>query len=279
MVANAKKDPPADGVREPAVAVPPKLRGLLHAGAFPVAVAAGAVLVALAPTWPARLAAAVYGLASAVLFGVSAAYHRSPLGSRRKAWLGRLDHMNILLLIASTYTPLRVLALRGWTRLSVLAVVWTGAAAGIVTKLIWRSAWRPAPRWVSTSLFIALGWVALFVLPQLLRSAGVLVLALILAGGSCTASVRSSTRGSGPIRHRGGSGSTRSSTQPPSWLTSPSTPRFHSSSTGELRQDPGSGSVRADRGDPRPFNADNSNYRNLCGSVTVPRDEPALHSR
>ena len=167
----------------PAGAAAPRLRGLLHAGAFPAALAAGAVLVALAPTWPARLAAAVYGVTSAVLFGVSAAYHRSPLGSRRRAWLGRLDHVNILLLIAGTYTPLMALALHGWTRLSVLAVVWAGAAAGIATKLIWRPAWRPAPRWVSTSLFIALGWVALFVLPQLLRAAGVLVLALILAGG------------------------------------------------------------------------------------------------
>jgi hemolysin III len=170
-------------VRGPAGAVVPRLRGLLHAGAFPVAVAAGAVLVALAPTWPARLAAAVYGVASAVLFGVSAAYHRSPLGSRRRAWLGRLDHVNILLLIAGTYTPLMALALHGWTRLSVLAVVWAGAAAGIATKLIWRPAWRPAPRWLGTSLFIALGWVALLVLPQLLRAAGVLVLALLLAGG------------------------------------------------------------------------------------------------
>jgi hemolysin III len=161
----------------------PRLRGLLHACTFPVAAAAGAVLVALAPTWPARLAAAVYGVASVVLFGVSAAYHRSPLGSRRKAWLGRLDHMNILLLIAGTYTPLMVLALRGWTRLAVLAVVWAGAAGGIVTKLIWRPGWRPAPRWVGTSLFIALGWVALFVLPQLVHAAGVLALALILAGG------------------------------------------------------------------------------------------------
>ncbi len=170
-------------VRGPAGAAAPRLRGLLHAGAFPAAVAAGAVLVALAPGWPARLAAAVYGLASAVLFGVSAAYHRSPLGSRRRAWLGRLDHVNILLLIAGTYTPLMALALHGWTRLSVLAVVWAGAAAGIATKLIWRPAWRPAPRWLSTSLFIALGWVALLVLPQLLRAAGVLVLALLLAGG------------------------------------------------------------------------------------------------
>ena len=145
--------------------------------------AAGVVLVTLAPTWPARLAAAVYGVASATLFGVSAAYHRSPLGSRRKARLGRLDHMSILLLIAGTYTPMAALALRGWARLTVLAVIWAGAAGGIVAKLIWRPAWRPAPRWLSTSLFIALGWVALFVLPQLLRTAGALVLALILAGG------------------------------------------------------------------------------------------------
>jgi hemolysin III len=161
----------------------PRLRGLLHACAFPFAVAAGVVLVTLAPTWPARLAAAVYGVASATLFGVSAAYHRSPLGSRRKARLGRLDHMSILLLIAGTYTPLAALALRGWARLTVLTVIWAGAAGGIVAKLIWRPAWRPAPRWLSTSLFIALGWVALFVLPQLLRTAGALVLALILAGG------------------------------------------------------------------------------------------------
>ena len=125
----------------------------------------------------------MYGVAAATLFGVSATYHRSPPGSRRKGLLARLDHMSILLLIAGTYTPLAALALRGWTRLSVLAVIWAGAAGGIVARLIWRPAWRPAPRWLSTSLFIGLGWVALFVLPQLLRGAGALVLALILAGG------------------------------------------------------------------------------------------------
>ncbi len=156
---------------------------MLHAGAFPVAAAAGVVLVTLAPTWPATLAAAVYGAACAALFGVSAAYHRSPLGSRRRGLLARLDHVSILLLIAGTYTPLVVLALHGWTRLSVLAVIWGGTAAGILARLIWRSTWPPAPRWLITSLFIALGWVALFFLPQLLRGAGALVLALILAGG------------------------------------------------------------------------------------------------
>ena len=152
---------------------------MLHAGAFPVAAAAGVVLVTHAPTGPARLAAAVYGVAGMALFGVSAAYHRSPPGSRRRGLLARLDQVSILLMIAGTYTPLAVLALRGWTRLSVLAVIWGGAAAGIAARLIW----RPAPRWLTTSLFIALGWAAISVLPQLLRGAGALVLALILAGG------------------------------------------------------------------------------------------------
>lgn len=161
----------------------PRLRGLLHAAAFPVAAAAGVVLITLAPTWPATLAAAVYAVAGAALFGISAAYHRSPQGSRRRGVLARLDHVSILLMIAGTYTPLVALALRGWTRLSVLALIWGAAGAGILTRLIWRDTWRPAPRWLITTLFIALGWVAVFVSPQLLRGAGVLVVALILAGG------------------------------------------------------------------------------------------------
>jgi hemolysin III len=171
------------GTFGPAGAVAPKLRGLLHAGTFPVAAAAGAVLVALAPTWPARLAAVVYSVAAMALFGVSAAYHRSPEGSRRRAVLARLDHVSILLMIGGTYTPLLVLALGGWIRLSVLAVIWGAAGAGILTRLIWRTTWKPAPRWLMTLLFAGISWVAVFVLPQLLHGAGPLVLALVLAGG------------------------------------------------------------------------------------------------
>jgi hemolysin III len=156
---------------------------MLHAATFPAAVLAGSALTALGPTQPARLAAAVYSVACMALFGVSAAYHRSPQGSRRRSLLRRLDHVNILLVIAGTYTPLAVLALHGWTRVSVLAVIWTGTAAGALARLIWRDAWRPAPRWLSTSLFIALGWVAVMVLPQLVRGAGALVVALVLSGG------------------------------------------------------------------------------------------------
>jgi hemolysin III len=166
-----------------ASAAAPRLRGTLHAGAFPAAAVAGVVLIALAPAQSARLAAAVYSVTCVALFGVSAAYHRSPPASRRRSLLARFDHVSILLVIAGTYTPLAVLALHGWTRLSVLAVIWAGTAAGALARLIWRSAWRPVPRWLITSLFISLGWVAVFVLPQLLRGAGALVLALVLAGG------------------------------------------------------------------------------------------------
>ncbi len=164
-------------------AAAPRLRGLLHAGAFPAAIAAGVVLITFAPTRPGRLAAAIYSLTCMALFGVSAAYHRSPVGSRRRGVLARLDHVSILLLIAGTYTPLAALTLRGWTRVSVLSIMWAATSVGGLTRLIWRPAWRPAPRWLITSLFIALGWVAVFILPQLLRGAGALVLVLVLAGG------------------------------------------------------------------------------------------------
>jgi hemolysin III len=156
---------------------------MLHAAAFPAAAVAGALLIAFAPTQPARLAAAVYSVTCMALFGVSAMYHRSPPASRRRSLLARLDHVSILLVIAGTYTPLAVLALHGRTRLTVLAVIWAGTAIGTLARLIWQPAWQPAPRWLMTSLFLALGWVAAFILPQLLQDAGSLVLALVLAGG------------------------------------------------------------------------------------------------
>ena len=157
----------------------PRLRGALHLGAFPLVVAAGAVLVARAPTRPARLAAAVYAVTSALLFGVSAAYHRARCSPRLTAVLHRCDHANIYLIIAGTYTPLAVLALHGDVRIAVLAVIWSGAAAGTV----FRVGWLGAPRWLYTVLYLGLGWTALAVLPQLARGAGAVPLILVLAGG------------------------------------------------------------------------------------------------
>ena len=166
-------------VQQTATAQVPRLRGVLHAGAFPAAIAAGGVLIALAPTATARFAAAVYAVTSALLFGVSAAYHRGHFSGRARDVLHRLDHANIYLIIAGTYTPFALLALRGDARTAVLAVIWAGAAAGVAFRVLWLS----APRWLYTLLYIVLGWTAVFVLPQLLRGAGAAALVLLLAGG------------------------------------------------------------------------------------------------
>jgi hemolysin III len=170
---------PARKVGEIAQSVRPKLRGWLHVGAFPAALIAGLVLVALGPTLTARLAAAVYALTSVLLFGVSALYHRGQWSERAVVWLRRFDHANIYLVIAGTYTPMAMLALRGNLRVIVLAVIWTGAAAGVAFRVLWSR----APRWLYTALYIGLGWVAAGFLPQLLEGAGVAALVLVCVGG------------------------------------------------------------------------------------------------
>jgi hemolysin III len=157
----------------------PRLRGLLHLIAFPVSLVAGAVLVAMAEPGAERWGCVVYALASAVLFGVSALYHRGRWSARTLALLRRLDHSNIFLMIAGTYTPICLALLDGTARDVVLTVVWVGALAGVV----FRVAWLSAPPWVYTPFYVALGWVAVGVLPSLARAGGAGVVALIVVGG------------------------------------------------------------------------------------------------
>src|SRR6476646_7030001 len=92
-------------------AVKPHLRGWLHAGVFPLVVAAGIVLVALAPTTAGRVSSAVFAVTAALLFGTSAVYHRGTWSPRTKMLLKRFDHSNIFLIIAGTYTPFALLLL------------------------------------------------------------------------------------------------------------------------------------------------------------------------
>ncbi|MEU4544073.1 PAQR family membrane homeostasis protein TrhA [Nonomuraea dietziae] len=157
----------------------PRLRGWLHTGALPIALVAGFVLVALGPTAQARLASAVYAITSALLFGISATYHRSTLGPRLAEVLRRFDHANIYLIIAGTYTPFALLALDGLPRIAVLGVTWGGALAGVLFRMFWMS----APRWLYTVLYLALGWTAIFVMPQLLQGAGIAAVTLVAVGG------------------------------------------------------------------------------------------------
>jgi hemolysin III len=159
----------------------PRLRGWLHLVTSPLALASGLVLIVLAPTAPATIASAAYAATAVVLFTTSAIYHRGQWSPRVEHWLKRLDHANIFLLIAGTYTPFAVLALRGDTRIAVLAGVWSLAVIGAVFRVVWVD----APRWVYTPMYIALGWAAALVVPQLLHGAGVTAFILVAVGGFC----------------------------------------------------------------------------------------------
>ncbi|WP_448071282.1 PAQR family membrane homeostasis protein TrhA [Georgenia yuyongxinii] len=170
---------PADAVRRVGEAVKPRLRGWLHAGTAPVALAAGVVLVALAPTTAGKVSTAVFALSAVVLFGCSAVYHRGNWSPRATAVLRRLDHSNIFLLIAGTYTPLAVLLLDRPTATVLLVVVWAGAALGIAARLVWLE----APRWVYVPVYVALGSVAVGFLPQFWTTGGPAVVWLVAGGG------------------------------------------------------------------------------------------------
>jgi hemolysin III len=161
----------------------PRMRGWLHAYAFAVAVVAGTVLVAVAATRPGSaplVSTLIYSLTVCGLFGVSALYHRRVWSRRGFAFMRRLDHSMIFLLIAGTYTPFSVLLLPPEKATMILAVVWGGAAAGVALKMIWPH----APRWLSSPLYVVLGWVAIAVLPDILHAGGVTTLVLLLVGGA-----------------------------------------------------------------------------------------------
>jgi hemolysin III len=167
----------------PAVAERPRLRGWLHLWAFAVSVAAGVVLVSVAGATrgaEAALATSIYALTVCLLFGTSATYHRVKWSrASRHALLARLDHSMIFVFIAGTYTPFALLAMPERTGRIVLAIVWFGALGGVLLK----TSWITAPRWLSVPLYLGLGWVAVFVLPDLLRQGGVAAFVLILVGG------------------------------------------------------------------------------------------------
>jgi len=157
----------------------PRLRGVFHQYAFFVALVAGLVLVILADSFRERLAMWVYAVALAAMFGVSALYHRVTWRSPRvRRWMRRLDHSTILLLIAGTYTPFAVLTFDGALANAILVVVWSGAGAGLLLNLLWVD----APTWVTAAVFMALGWVGVVTVPELV-DVGIAPAVLVFVGG------------------------------------------------------------------------------------------------
>jgi hemolysin III len=168
-------------MREPNATPPmkPSWRGWQHAAMFPVALITGLALVATAPTSAGRVSSAIFATTALLLFGVSALLHRGSWSTRFEATLRRLDHANIYLIIAGTYTPFAVLALPPSDGRLLLTIVWTGALAGAAFRIFWTG----APRWLSTTLYVVVGWIVIFFLPELINGAGVVAVVLIALGG------------------------------------------------------------------------------------------------
>ncbi|HYI50484.1 MAG TPA: hemolysin III family protein [Microbacterium sp.] len=156
----------------------PSWRGWIHAATFPIAIAAGIVLIVLAQGTAAKWACAVFMATSLLLFGNSALYHRFDWGPKTRAVLKRIDHANILLLIAGTYTPIAVLALPTDKAIILLSLVWGGAILGILFRVFWID----APRWLYVALYLVLGWAAVMYMVDLFQAnAGMMI--LVIVGG------------------------------------------------------------------------------------------------
>ncbi|MER5700590.1 hemolysin III family protein [Micromonospora sp. NPDC002296] len=161
----------------------PRMRGWLHTYAFFVALVCGIVLCSVAagrPGWAPLVSCLIYSLTVCGLFGTSALYHRRVWSERGYQIMRRMDHSMIFVFIAGTYTPFCVLLLDVRHATAMLALVWGGALGGVAVKLIWPH----APRWVSAPLYLALGWVAVAMLPQILHSGGMTALVLLAVGGA-----------------------------------------------------------------------------------------------
>ena len=155
------------------------MRGVLHTWAAPVAAVVGLLYVLLAEGARVRTGVAVWAVAATGLFAVSATYHRGPWRPAVKEWWQRVDHSMIFVMIAGSYTPVCLVVLQGAKSWVLLSIVWGGALLGVATRLLWHT----APRWLFVPMYLALGWVAVAVVPDLASNAPLSANALLLVGG------------------------------------------------------------------------------------------------
>ena len=157
----------------------PKLRGIVHLVMSPLSLVAGLTLITLANELRGRITLGIFTLTAVTLFTCSALYHRVAWTDKNKAIWRRIDHSNISILIAGTYTPFAVYLLQPSQTKTLLIVAWGGAILISLLRIFWLS----APRWLYVAGYISLGWAAVFYMPQFLNSGGIAIFILILTGG------------------------------------------------------------------------------------------------
>ncbi|MEN9752544.1 MAG: hypothetical protein RL670_235 [Actinomycetota bacterium] len=160
--------------------VKPTWRGWIHTGALPLVVAGGVLAIVFGQGWVAKLAASIFLACSVLLFGMSALYHRFNWSPHVKRALKRIDHANIFLLIAGSYTPITLLALPASKGLVLIIVIWASALLGICFRVFWIG----APRWLYVPIYIAMGWIAIAFVKDFMDANGTMMI-LILVGGGC----------------------------------------------------------------------------------------------
>lgn len=174
--ATAVKESAAESIK----AIKPKFRGVSHEWAFFLSLGLGISLLMLADTPKKSLAVAIYSISLCALFGTSALYHRVNWKTvKARMLMRRLDHSMIFLLIAGTVTPFALLNMTGTWSTAILVAVWSAAAIGIVIELIWIN----SPKWVSATMYVAVGWIGAIAFPHIVGTAGVWAGMLIATGG------------------------------------------------------------------------------------------------
>ena len=122
---------------------------------------------------------AVYAASLILLYAASTTYHTFDLSEKINTLLKKIDHMMIFILIAGSYTPICLLVLKGRTGITLLSLVWGIAIAGILIKAFWVF----CPKWVSSILYIGMGWTCVLAFTQILNSMSAAAFGWLLAGG------------------------------------------------------------------------------------------------
>lgn len=157
----------------------PLLRGWLHMVCFFLAIPAAVLVVLAADSQRARWGAVIYGVGLVALFGVSGSYHRGRWSQVARRRMQKLDHATIFVMIAGSYTPLCLVAIRGWASPVFLLFAWVGASVGVVLAFTGGRRSRIA----RGALYMALGWVSIGAMPQLIEHLSSTELVLIGIGG------------------------------------------------------------------------------------------------
>ena len=159
--------------------IKPTFRGILHQYGFFLSLPFGIWLFTFAEGTLEQLVVVVYCIGLSALLGVSALYHRVDWNEQKRMRMRKLDHTMIFVQIATSYTPFGILAFTGTKNTIVLSILWMSVLVGFFMNMIWGK----APKWVSATLYISVGWTVALMFPEFYAQTGATIFNFMLAGG------------------------------------------------------------------------------------------------